>query len=129
MSEAMEARQLEVAKRLHTIGRSMWAFNYPLLPPDAKRPSGEQYLSRTVEETMVEAERAFADAIGKSGSQSPARSEVEAYQLLDRAEHLAKLVEVMIRREAPIFAADPQKWIKEWNEVPGKRRGAYHARE
>lgn len=118
MVETFEARRREVGLRLHAIGRTMWAFNYP---PNEKSPwHSPQYLSRTVEETMVEAERAFADAgYGKNS---------EAYQLLDRTEHLAKLVEVMIRREVPIFAADPQKWITEWHEVPGKRREAWRAR-
>ena len=47
---------------------------------------------------MKEAEAAFAD---------------DDY---DRAEHLARVVAAMVRREAPIFVANPTKWIEKWDE-------------
>ena len=61
---------------------------------------------------MKEAEAAFAD---------------DDY---DRAEHLARLVAAMVRREAPIFVANPTKWIEKWDEgaegrYASKRRGYF----
>jgi hypothetical protein len=85
-----------VARRLVAVGRAMWAFNYK----DGRIGNylGPQYLSRTVDRTMKEAEAAFS---------------AEDY---DRADHLAAVVECLVAREAPKFAADPQKWIERWEE-------------
>lgn len=77
-------KQLAVARQLMDVGRSLHAFNF----------KDEQYLSRTVHETMPEAERAFAD------------------NDYDQAEHLAKVVTYLVKREAAQFAANPQRWIE-----------------
>ena len=77
-------RQIEVAQTLVEVGRSLKAFDF----------KGEQYLSRTVSETMKAAERAFAD---------------DDY---DQAERLAKIVTYLVQREAPKFAANPKAWIE-----------------
>jgi hypothetical protein len=79
-----QKRQLAVARRLVDVGRSLSAFDY----------KDKQYLSRTVRETMLEAERAFAD------------------NDYDWAEHLAKIVAYLVAREAPKFAANPKLWIE-----------------
>jgi hypothetical protein len=85
----MADRRLIVARQLVAVGRSLNAFN-----------SGEgQYLSRTVDEVMKEAERAFAD---------------DNY---DRAEHLAKVVAYLVGRESPKFAANPKAWIETQQEL------------
>jgi hypothetical protein len=83
-----ESRQLAVARQLVEVGRSLRAFEI----------KGEQYLSRVVSETMKEAERAFS---------------ADDY---DQAEHLARVVAYLVRREAPKFTANPKAWIE-------KRRG------
>jgi hypothetical protein len=49
--------------------------------------------SRAVEQAIKQAEHAFAD---------------DDY---DRAEHLAKVVLCMVRRDAPKFQADPKAWV------------------
>lgn len=82
-------RQQRVAHQLVDVGRSLNAFNH----------GDEQYLSRTVDAAMKEAEAAFAD---------------DDY---DRAEHLAKVVACLVRREAPRFAANPKRWIEAWREL------------
>jgi hypothetical protein len=84
LQNARKKRQLAVARQLVDVGRSLCDFDYK----DA------QHLSRTVRETMLEAERAFAD------------------NDYDQAEHLAKIVAYLVRREAPKFAANPQRWIE-----------------
>lgn len=48
---------------------------------------------------MKEAERAFADG------------------QYDRSERLAKVVALMIKREAPKFAADPMKYVETRREL------------
>jgi len=83
------SRRIAVAHKLVAVGRSLGAFDF----------EGEQYLSRAVSETMKEAERAFSD---------------EDY---DRAEHLAKVVTWLVRREAPKFAANPRAWIEMRREL------------
>jgi hypothetical protein len=85
----MTTRQTRVAQQLVDVGRSLSAFGF----------EGEQHLSRTVDETMKEAEAAFAD------------------EDFDRAEHLAMLVAYLVKREAPKFAADPKKWIERRREL------------
>jgi hypothetical protein len=60
---------------------------------------GKQYLSRTVDEAMKEAERAFSEGD------------------YERAEHLAKVVACLVRREAPKFAANPKVWIETRREL------------
>ncbi len=77
-------RRVAVARQLVDVGRALHAFDF----------QGEQYLSPAVDAAMKEAERAFSD---------------DDY---DRAEHLAKVVACMVRREAPKFAADPKRWIE-----------------
>ena len=89
MSDALAARRLEVAKQLVAVGKGFNRFLYQ----DEQRPS------RAVERTMQQAEQAFAD---------------EQY---DHAEHLANVVVYMIERDAPIFAADPKKWIAKREEL------------
>lgn len=84
MNDARPARRLEVAKQIVAVQR-MYAASFMY--------EGEQRPSRAVHRTMVEAERAFAD---------------EHY---DQAEHLTKVVTLMIAREAPKFAANPKQWI------------------
>jgi hypothetical protein len=84
-----EARRLEVATQLVDVGRMLNAFLY----------NGEQRPSRGVDQTMKEAEAAFAG------------------HDYDRAEHLAKVVARMIEREAPRFAANPQRWIETREEL------------
>lgn len=83
------SRQLTVAHQLVDVGRSLKAFDF----------KGRQYLSRTVDEVMKEAERAFSD---------------DDY---DRAEHLAKVVACLVRREAPKFSANPKAWIDQQREL------------
>jgi hypothetical protein len=82
-------KKTTVADQLLDVGRSLSAFGF----------EGEQYLSRTVGKTMKEAKAAFAD---------------DDY---DRAEHLAKVVAYLVKREAPKFAADPRKWIERRREL------------
>jgi hypothetical protein len=89
-------REIEVASLLVEVGKSLRAFDYgERIPFEGRR----QYLSSPVNKTMKEAEAAFCD---------------EDY---DRAEHLAKVVAAMVRREAPIFAANPERWIERWQEA------------
>jgi hypothetical protein len=83
------SRQQLVARQLVDVGRSLNAFNH----------GDEQYLSRTVDGAMKEAEAAFVD---------------DDY---DRAEHLAQVVAYLVRREAPKFAADPKMWIETRREL------------
>jgi hypothetical protein len=78
-----DEKKLAVAYQLVAVGRSLSAFDF----------KGEQYLSRTVSETMKAAERAFAA------------------DDFDQAEHLAKVVAYLVQREAPKFAANPKAWI------------------
>jgi hypothetical protein len=87
--ELMEARKLEVAKQLLAVGRMFNAFLY----------DGEQRPSRAIDQAMKEAERAFADG------------------QYDRSERLAKVVALMIKREAPKFAADPMKYVETRREL------------
>jgi hypothetical protein len=96
-----ETRKIEVARRLVAVGKSLHAFDHGEHVPFEGTP---QYLSRTVCETMRKAERAFSD---------------DDY---DRAEHLAKVVAVLVKREAPIFAANPTRWIEKWQELGWRYR-------
>ncbi len=82
-------RQTEVARQLVDVGRLLNAFNF----------EGEQYLSRAVDAAMKEAEAAFSNGNYR------------------HAEHLAKVVECLVRREAPKFATDPRKWIERRREL------------
>jgi hypothetical protein len=84
------SRQYVVARHLVDVGRSLDAFNFG---------DGQQYLSRAVSETMKEAERAFVA------------------NDFDRAEHLAKIVAFLVKREAPKFAANPKAWIEPRREL------------
>ena len=77
-------RRLTVARQIVTAQRG-----FPLFLFD-----GEQHPSRAILQTMRQAECAFAA------------------DDFDRAEHLAKVVTAMIKREAPKFAADPKKYIE-----------------
>jgi hypothetical protein len=92
-SAAADDRRYAVARRFQAVGRSLNAFNF-----------GEgQYLSKTVDATMKEAERAFAAAV-----EAERDGAVADYGL---AEHLVKVVAFLVSREAPKFAADPEAWI------------------
>jgi hypothetical protein len=84
------SRRYIVAGHLVDVGRSLDAFNFG---------DGQQYLSRAVSEAMKEAERAFS---------------AEDY---DRAEHLAKVVAYLVKRETPKFAANPKAWIETRREL------------
>jgi len=86
------SREVEVGRLLVDVGRSLHAFDY----------EGGRYLSLTVAETMREAEYYFADDDDRD---------------YDRAEHLAKVVAYLVRREAPKFATDPRKWIERQREL------------
>jgi hypothetical protein len=83
------SRKLAVAHQLVAVGRSLRAFEF----------KGAQYLSRTIDEAMKEAERAFSD---------------DDYDL---AEHLIKVVAYLVQREAPKFAANPKAWIETRREL------------
>ena len=87
--EFRQTRKFKVARQLVEVGRSLWAFNY----------GDGQYLSRTVDRAMKEAEKAFGDAD------------------YDHAEHLGKVVACLVRREAPKFAANPTAWIERRREL------------
>jgi hypothetical protein len=78
------SRRLTVAQLLVDVGKSLHAFEF----------KGRQYLSHPIDEAMKEAEAAFA---------------ADDYDL---AEHLAKVVACMVRREAPKFAANPKARIE-----------------
>jgi hypothetical protein len=93
-------RQYTVAGRLVDVGRSLDAFNF----------EDGQYLSRAVHETMKEAERVFYDA-------AHCRDQSKAAAGYDRAEHLAKVVAYLVKREAPKFAANPKLWIETRREL------------
>jgi len=58
----------------------------------------ETHLSIAVDEAMLECEAAFS------------------YAEYDRAEHLAKVTAALIRREAPLFKANPKACIEKWRE-------------
>jgi hypothetical protein len=83
------SRQRRVARQIVDVGRSLDAFNH----------EDGQYLSRAVSEAMKECEAAFS---------------VDDY---DRAEYLAKVVAVLVKRETPKFAANPQAWIEARREL------------
>jgi hypothetical protein len=85
----MMSRQQRVARQIVDVGRSLNAFNF----------EDEQYLSRAVDKAMKEAEAAFSD---------------DDY---DRAEHLAKVVACLVKREAPKFAANPRALIEARREL------------
>src|SRR5262245_41786609 len=91
-------RRLAVARRLMDVGKSLHAFDHGRGCAFEGRP---QYLSKGVSRTMREAECAFA------------------HHDYDRAEHLAKVVAAMVKREAPIFAANPQRWVDNWRAKRG----------
>jgi hypothetical protein len=78
-----------VARLLFDVGRSLSVFEF----------EGRRYLSRPIDKAMTEAERAFAD---------------EDY---DRAEHLAKVIACMVRRETPKFTANPKARIERLQEL------------
>jgi hypothetical protein len=80
----MERRRIAVARQLVEAGRSFHAFDF----------EGEQYPSKVTLETMKEAERAFAD------------------DDFDCAEHLARIVAYLVRRETPKFTANQKAWIE-----------------
>jgi hypothetical protein len=90
------SRKLTVARQLVAVGKSLQAFDHGSHIPSEGR---KQYLSRTVCETMRRAEKAFSE------------------HDFDRAEHLAEVVAYLVKREAPIFAADPKRWIAKWHEL------------
>ena len=80
----LEARRLEVAKQIVAAQRQFKLFEY----------NGEQRPSGAILRAMQQSERAFAD---------------EDY---DRTEHLAKVVILMAKRDAPKFAADPKRYVE-----------------
>jgi hypothetical protein len=96
---AQTEHRYRVARRFVLVGRALNVFNH----------GDEQYLSRTVHEAMLEAERAFSEA-DRAGAE------------FDRAEHLVRVVAALVEREAPKFAADPQAWIKTWREDAAVRK-------
>jgi hypothetical protein len=82
--KANAERHAEITRKIEDVGRMFDAFRY----------KGELHLSHAVVKTMKEAETELA-----AGD-------------LDRVEHLLAVVAFMIKREAPRFAVDPEKWIK-----------------
>ena len=86
---ASKERAREVAKQVVDAQRVYAAFSY----------KGEQRPSRALRQTMLEAERAWGD---------------EQY---DRTEHLTEVVELIGKRELPIFLADPKKWVETREEL------------
>jgi hypothetical protein len=101
-ADALFQRKQFVARQLVVVGQSLDAFNF----------GGKQYLSRVVDRTMREAERAFAD-----GLEAEHISAQVAQAHHDRAEHLARIVAYLVRREAPKFAANPRAWIERRREL------------
>jgi hypothetical protein len=89
MTGKRASRRITVAHQLLDVGKSLHAFDF----------GDEQFLSRTVDETIREAEAAFAE------------------DDFSRAEHLAKVVAYLVRREAPRFAANPARWVETWREL------------
>jgi hypothetical protein len=81
--QQLSGRQLEVARLIQEVGRSLHVFDY----------KGEHYLPAVIDKAMCQCETAY---------------DVEDY---DRAEHLAKVVKAMVASAGPQFAADPQKYI------------------
>jgi hypothetical protein len=78
-----------VARQLVDVGKSLSTFTF----------KGTLYLSRTVDETMKEAEAAFsADDF-------------------DRASHLVQVVKFLVARETPKFKDNPQRWADTWREL------------
>jgi len=69
------------------------------------------YLSIAVDEAMRECEAAFS------------------YAEYDRAEHLAKATAALIRREAPLFKANPKACIEKWREQHKNHRRKRFIRE
>lgn len=97
-----EDHRVAVARRLVAVGRSLDAFNF-----------GErQYLPKAVDEAMREAERAFSAGVERERSKDPDERALADVDYA-RAGHLAKVVAIMVCREAPRFAADPERWITE----------------
>jgi hypothetical protein len=94
------SRRIAVARQIVDVGRALRAFDF----------EGEQYLSWTVHKTMLEAERAYSRALDED---QPAAAAAH----YDRAEHLAKVVSYLVRREAPKFAANPKAWIEKRREL------------
>lgn len=85
LDQALKDRQLEVAKQTVAVQRLYAScFQY----------QDEPHPSRAVHKTMLEVERVFG-----------------IDQDFDSAEHLVKVLTNMIQRDAPKFAADPEKWI------------------
>jgi hypothetical protein len=78
---------MAVGRKVFAAQRSLDAFDY----------KNRRYLSKTLEDAMQECERAYAMD--------------EDY---GRAEHLVKVIAFLVWREAPQFAADPQKWVDSW---------------
>jgi hypothetical protein len=84
-----EAQRAAVARQLVDVGKSLSTFTF----------KGTLYLSRTVDETMKEAEAAFsADDF-------------------DRASHLVQVVKFLVARETPKFKDNPQRWADTWREL------------
>ena len=83
MSEPTK-RQLEVARLIQQVGRSLHVFDY----------EDKHYLPPVIDTAMRECEAAFSE------------------QEYDHAEHMAKVVGVMVARAGPRFAADPKKYIE-----------------
>jgi hypothetical protein len=86
-----------VARRFQAVGRSLDAFKF-----------GErQYLPKTVDVTMKEAERVFSVAVEAERAGAAA----DHGEHLAKAERLVKVVAFLVSREAPKFTADPEAWI------------------
>ena len=91
------ARQLEVARALHEVGK---LFLELAAPEHLRKQFGRgQYPSRALHKAMCEAEAALV-----AGD-------------YDRCEHLMKVVRLMARREIPRFKANPQRWIETREEL------------
>jgi hypothetical protein len=83
------SRRDKVACQLVDVGKMLSAFMF----------NGTLYLSKAVDEAMQEAEAALS---------------ADDY---DKAERLARVVSFLVKREAPKFAANPQRWVDRWKEL------------
>jgi hypothetical protein len=88
-----DTKRVAVARQVVAAQRSLSAFDH----------KDKQYLSQTVQEVMRECERAFS---------------ADDYA---RAEHLVKIIAYLVRRETPLFAANPARWIDRWQGLREER--------
>jgi hypothetical protein len=91
-----DPRRLAVARKVWEVQCSLAAFDF----------ADENYVSVTVDEAMRETEAAFA---------------ADEYE---RAARLARITSYLIKRESPLMASNPQRWIEKIKE-----QQTYHKRK